>query len=904
MLPLFKLGKIPTWENPELLQINQLPAHADFFAYENVEDAIASRPADSGRKVCLNGDWTFRYFECPADVDPSVLSPAPAETSRVAVPGNWTRQGYGNPHYTNIGMPFTEDFPKVPEANPVGVYQRSIDIPESWDGKRIVINFGGAESVLYVYLDGEVVGMAKDARLPSEFDITEFVKPGQSHTLTAAVIKWSDATFIEDQDQWWMGGLHREVFLLATNKTYLRDVFAQTDYNTKSGDGSLKLTIKAAFPEQPIEGCVARVQLLSPELSEIWDKPKEAIISTDTNYLTFDHNQVRMEETIHDVLPWSAEQPRLYQLLVTLTTPSGESESTCIPVGFKHLEITDGELLVNGKAVIFHGVNRHEHDGITGKALTREHMERDVQLMKQYNFNAVRTAHYPDDSYFYKLCDEYGLYVIDEANIEAHDFHNTLCQEPRYALAFLDRVKNMVERDKNHASIIFWSLGNESGHGANHDAAAAWVRHFDSSRLIHYEGAISTFQSKASWNAGHASTDIICPMYPEFQELKDWAKNPNRDPRPVIPCEYSHAMGNSNGCLAEYYEIFRSEKGFQGGFIWEWCDHALLTKNENGEEYWAYGGDFGDTPNDANFVCDGLVSADRTPHPGINEFKYLAQPVAFSLISQREKTLTLGIENRRDFTGLSDLNIKWTLLRDGTPIKQDILAIPEIKPGDKIEHCFELPVEGKLVGEMYLNFECTLRESTSYAETGFLVAKDQLKLASTPSEQGDHSTQQVPLNVSEDPSAITITAGNNTFTIAKQSGMLASIRTKEQELLHAPLRLNVFRAGTDNDGIKYWSGQEEKPLGKWLLAGLNDTKHQLDSVTVAKDDASEVQIDVVELIYGKAADPAFRHTISYHFDSIGRLTTTHQVDKLQKDLPDLARIGVELGLSKSFDNFK
>ena len=899
MLDLFQIGQVPSWENPELLQVNQLPAHADFHSYSSLSDARRGDPERNDRRVCLNGEWAFCYFDRPEAVPERVLKPAPKKTPTVAVPGNWTRQGYGHPHYTNVRMPFGHDYPSVPDENPVGVYQREITIPEDWDGQRILIHFGGAESVLYVYLDGETVGMAKDARLPSEFDLTKHVRPGQSHTLTAAVIKWSDATFIEDQDQWWMGGLHREVFLYATNPIWIRDVFAKTDFDPSNASGTLDLTVKAGFTGQPVEGCEIRYQLYDSQGKKIWKTPRKAVFSRRDMH-SFNHNQIHATEKIARVAPWSSENPELYQLAVTLKSPDGRSESTAVSIGFKRLESKNGELLVNGKAVIFHGVNRHEHDAIHGKAIPRESMERDVQLMKQHNFNAVRTAHYPDDSYFYRLCDQYGLYVIDEANIESHDFHNSICKEPRYALAFLDRVKNMVERDKNHASIIFWSLGNESGHGANHDAAAAWVRNYDDSRLLHYEGGISMEQTHATWHDGHACTDIICPMYPPHERLRDWARNPNRDPRPVILCEYSHAMGNSNGCLGEYYDIFRSEKGMQGGFIWEWCDHALLEHTEDGAPFWAYGGDFGDTPNDANFVCDGLVGADRTLHPGILEFKHLAQPVSVQLKSAGAKKVKLRVENRRDFNDLSDLDGQWTLRRNGEARHTGKFKLPKIAAGRSAGVRVALPETISEDADWHLDFDFTLKQATAFAKKGYLQAWNQVELAKTRKAPAKLKTEKSELSISDSPEELRIKAGTVEYKISRHSGHLEQVSASGKTLLKAPLRLNLFRAPTDNDGIKLWSGQDKKALGQWQNAGLDDLKHTQVSLEVSKASATRVQIDLVEDIYGKGKKAAFRHTCSYCFSARGELQTRHQVTRLRNDLPGLARVGLELGLTAEF----
>jgi len=899
-LPLFSFGRKPCWENPELLSLNRLPAKADFIPFDSPDQAKTD--GESPRVISLDGEWSFQYFERPQDVTGDVLQSFSAGAPTVAVPGNWTRQGYGTPHYTNVQMPFPEDYPNVPEANPVGIYQREVTIPKSWQGKRLVLHFGGAESVLCVYVDGEAVGLSKDSRLPAEFDITDFARPGKRIVLTAAVIKWSDASFIENQDQWWMGGLHRSVFLYATEKTWLADFFARTDYDPAAGGGKLWLTVKAGFSAQPMPGCTVTAQLYAPDGRAVWKKPHAKEIITKRDHMTFDHNQCQFEVVMPKVSPWSAESPALYRLVVTLSSPEGTQESSAVWIGFKRVQSLGGEMLINGRAVLIHGVNRHEHDGITGKAISRESMERDIRLLKQHNFNAVRTSHYPCAPYFYELCDRNGIYLIDEANIESHAFHNTICDEPRYALAFLDRVKNMVERDKNHASIIFWSLGNESGHGANHDAAAAWVRRFDPSRLLHHEGGISIGQSRATWHDGHAVTDIICPMYPHHHELRKWARDPKRDPRPVILCEYSHAMGNSNGGLGEYYDIFRSERGMQGGFIWEWADHALLEHTADGRPFWAYGGDFGDKPNDANFVCDGLVSADRIPHPGIYEFQHLAQPASAKLASLKGSNVTVEIANRRDFNRLDDLALTWTLLRDGATCKIGKLPIPVIRPGLKALATIRTGVETDALGEWTLNLDFRTKKATWALPAGHLVAWDQLPLTKKPAGNKVRRPTVSAPSVASTEAAISVATGSSVFTFSKETGALESIQADQAEILASPLRLNLWRAATDNDGIKLWSGQDGKPLGRWIAAGYHHLRHRLESLSVSKPTGAGATIQMTELLSGEGKAPAFRHAMTVRITGNGQMQTIHDLKRLRDDLPDLPRIGLELALAPGFEH--
>jgi beta-galactosidase len=568
------------WEQPELTSLNRVPP-----------SATLRRPA-----ISLAGEWDFALLPRP--------DAAVEEWSTIEVPGLWTMQGFAPPAYTNIAMPFDERPPHVPEANPTGLYRRRFARPP---GDRVVLHFGGSEGALFVTLNGEPVGIAKDSRTPAEFDVTDLLE--DDNELVCAVVQWSDASFVEDQDQWWHGGLPRDVFLYATPREHIADVFARG-----TADGHF---------EVDVVGPPARARLIDPDGRLVLDE---------------------LEGRVADALLWSAETPHLYTLHVT----AGDDEVAC-RVGFRSVQVAHRRLLVNGRAIRVCGVNRHDHDDRRGRAVTRELMEADVRLMKRFNVNAVRCSHYPNDPYWLDLCDSHGLYVIDEANIEAHAYYDDLCADPRYAGAFLERVRNMVERDKNHPSVILWSLGNESGYGPNHDAAADWVRSRDPSRPLHYEGAIAK-----DWSGGRRATDVVCPMYADVDSIEAFARD-GSDPRPLILCEFSHAMGNSNGGLADYYAAFDRHDALQGGFVWEWIDHGIRRTDERGREYWAYGGDFGEPRHDANFCADGLVWPDRTPHPAMYELKYLAAPLDVEALGGGR----YRIHNRNRFTDLSHLRGEW-----------------------------------------------------------------------------------------------------------------------------------------------------------------------------------------------------------------------------------------------------
>ncbi len=575
------------WAEPELIGRGRLPMHA----------------VPHADRLDLDGRWRFQLLHRPDEATGEAWD-------EIEVPGCWTMQGtWDRPIYTNVRMPFPQRPPEVPEENPTGVYERTFSLPAAWAGRRVVLHVGAAESVLIVHLDGAEVGVSKDSHLAAEFDLTDRLHEGE-HNLRLTVVKWSDATFIEDQDQWWHGGITRSVFLYATGHVYLADVQIDSGLEPDNVTGTLELEVAVgwrtrhrepgwrieatldglpgslaaavthqppppggpgdwAVPGPPRRGVLDLVSLsaagalTAPDDVARWEQARPVVRPQRVGI-------VRLGARVPGVTPWSAEVPALRRLEVVLRAPDGsEVERIERLVGFRRVEVTDTELLVNGRAVLIRGVNRHDFDPRTGRVVSEDDLRADVVAMKRFGVNAVRTSHYPNDPAFLDLCDELGLYVIDEADIESHAYIDDLCHDPRYRAAWVDRVARMVTRDRHHPSIILWSLGNESGHGANHDAAAGWVRRADPSRPLHYEGAI-----RFHWGSDQRVSDIVCPMYPPIAAIVAHAESGSQK-HPLIMCEYSHAMGNSNGTLAEYWDAIETTHGLQGGFIWEWRDHGL-----------------------------------------------------------------------------------------------------------------------------------------------------------------------------------------------------------------------------------------------------------------------------------------------------------------------------------------
>lgn len=824
----------------------------------------------------LNGPWHFKLADRPEDVLWTDVGDEArqARWPEVEVPGNWTMQGYGIPHYTNIQMPFPDEPPMVPADNPAGIYARTFRVPKSWKNRRVVVHFGGAESLLYVFVNGRLAGLSKDSRLPSEFDITSAVNFDGENTLAAVVVKWSDASFIEDQDQWWMAGLHREVFLYATAPTFLADVFVQGGLADDGRDGRLQAKILVGFSGQPEPGWSVECQLLDGAGKSVFRKPLAGRVPAGQ---PDERSRLRAEFDVRVPRPrlWSAEIPNLYRLVVTLKNPDGRTvESTAVRFGFRTVEVRDRMLLVNGQPVMIQGVNRHDHHDTKGKALDRETMRADAVAMKRYNFNAVRTSHYPNDPYWLDLCDELGLYVIDEANVESHAFCNQICRDPRYASAFLERGIRMVERDKNHPSVILWSLGNESGYGPNHDAMAGWIRCLDPSRPLHYEGALwnhpdgSEIPDVRPYDSGYRATDIVCPMYTRIAAIKQWAldkSHPDRR-RPLILCEYSHAMGNSNGSLGDYWDAFERYPGLQGGFIWEWIDHGLKQRTADGREYWAYGGDFGDQPNDANFVCDGLVWPDRQPHPGLFEFQHLAQPVRV----KRRSDGSYELFNRQYFRGLDWLRGEWELLVDGVVAARGNL--PALTVGPRSGQRIRLPLPSRLPSgrERHVLFRFFSAKAQPWCAAGHLAAWEQAVLPSVPAAVSVSGTRTA-----------------SAWTFDPDAAGCSDVRWDGEPVFAAPPALNVWRAPTDNDGIKLWSGQDHKPLGKWRALGLDRMRSRLVRTRKESGGARTYQFESS----GRDRWKDFRWTLRFATNSAGALVLSADF-VLDEEITDLPRIGL------------
>lgn len=892
-----------TWEMPQLFAFNKLPPRATLFPFATPQQALSYDRLESPWLVDLNGKWDFQFKGKPQEATDQAIEQGPWD--QIVVPGNWTMQGYGHPQYTNITTPFTDTVPPfVPQENPTGIYRRFFNVPTDWQGRRMVLHFGGCEGALYVFVNGQSVGISKDARTPAEFDVTDKIRTNEQNEVVAVVVQWSDATYLEDQDHWYQAGLQRDVFIYTTGTPHIQDLFARGDLCADYQDGILRVTCRVGFPGTYAPGCSVEVQLYNSNKKPLFKKP--LLKPCNTNCWVGSSDEVFFDAEIKNPAKWSAETPTLYTVVATLITPNG-TESVSCRIGFRKLEMKDRNFLVNGKRVMITGVNCHDHDPVLGKTITRERSFQDITLMKQFNVNSVRTSHYPHDELWYDLCDEFGLYVIDEANIETHANYFELNRDHRYTNAFVERVRNMVERDKNHPCIIFWSLGNESGYGPAHDAAAAYARSADPSRFTHYEGAI-TFHGTQSerWVGGSRSTDVICPMYPSIKELRDWSKN-KTDSRPLIMCEFSAATGNSNGNLSDYFDVFENCPGIQGGHIWQWLDHGILQQAPASAPapgpYFAFGGDFGDEPNDVNFNCNGLVGPDRLPHPAIYEFKHLAQPIGISPIDLKKGIVR--ITNKQNFLGLENIAGVWELSVEGLVVKVGKMPRLEADPGKSIDVKIPFTQGDKSgsTGEKFLNLRFFLKKSTPWAKAGHEVAWKQLPLPGVKPAKLKITTNS-PLATGEESSEnIILSVGSVRAILSKANGILVEFGNKHNLLAQGP-KLNVWRPPIDNDGLKLQKSIEDwRPLTKWRNLGLDKIQIKTEQVKLMVKPKKAPMVEIVQRASGRDNYDDFLFTQRYTLHSTGELEIESSLTT-SKDILDLPRVGVGLVLVAGMDNLE
>jgi beta-galactosidase len=797
----------PDWENPRVSAINTEPPHATLVPFPSRDEALRLRPAQSPNVMSLNGRWKFTWSPRPAD-RPITFFRADFDDATwgdIAVPGTMEWQGHGKPLYIDEGYTFKADPPRIPaDDNPVGSYRRTFDLPSSWQGREIFIHFAGVSSAFYLWVNGERVGYSEDSRTPAEFDITPFVKPGRN-LVAAEVYRYSDGSYLECQDFWRLSGIFRDVVLFSTPQTHIRDFWARASLDDQYRNGRLDLDVELnRYNEGAASPTTVLAELVGPDGKTVWGPTRiPGSVGGKSSSLAMVH------VVVPSVAPWTAETPSLYRVLLTLENESGAVlETVTTRVGFRRVEIAGGQLRVNGVPIVIRGVNRHEHDPVRGYTIGEEMMLADIRLMKQFNINAVRASHYPNDPRWYELCDEYGLYVVDEANIESHgisfDADKTLANKPEWQDAHLDRTRRMVERDKNHPSVIVWSLGNEAGDGINFQATYAWIKRRDPSRPVQYEPA-----------ERRAHTDIYVPMYARPYQIENYARGPHD--KPLILCEYAHAMGNSVGNLQDYWDVIeRYPDVLQGGFIWDWADQGIWKTAPDGRRYYVYGGDY--LPPGVEFdpdCLDGLVMGDRTPQPELWEVKKVYQPVRVRAVDAARGAFE--VENRYAFLDLSHLEARAIVTDDGVERWRGTLTLPAVKAGGRAP--LTVGLDGNRLGsgagvERLLTIEFITREATPLVPRGHVVAWDQFSLVTA--AQTPPPSQQAAGRLTLEDGASTARVAGPRFEVVfdKITGLISSFTFDGRLVLRAGPAPNLWRAPVDND---YGNGHQVRTAA-WLDA--------------------------------------------------------------------------------------
>ncbi|WP_068713096.1 beta-galactosidase [Vibrio tritonius] len=871
------------WQNPSVVKLGTLAPHAPLHSYRSADDALNKRHSS---RHYLNGKWQFKLYSAPEKVEAAFIEPDTdlSAWDAIKVPGNWQMQGFDKPIYTNVKYPFPDKAPYVPEENPTGCYACDFEV-DSLGVEQSRLVFEGVNSAFHLWCNGKWVGYSQDSRLPAEFDVSQHLQLGRNR-IAVMVLRWSDGSYLEDQDMWWLSGIFRDVFWYQKPQLAIKDVFIRPSLSPEYRDGILDITttLTAATSDHCVE--VA-----------LYDAQGEQVTLQGANLTgthTFDvdekggwHDKVEQHFIVEAPAKWTAETPNLYRCVVSLLDKQGEPvESEVFTIGFRSVCIEDGLLKVNGQPLLIRGVNRHEHHPETGHFVDEETMIQDIVLMKQHNFNAVRTSHYPNHPRWYELCDQYGLYVVDEANVETHGQFPMcrLSNDVQWNHAYMQRMMGMIERDKNHPSIIIWSLGNESGIGFNHHAMYQWTKQRDPSRPIQYEGG----------GANSAATDIICPMYARVNQhqggvnpkyaIKDWIGHPGEQ-RPLILCEYAHAMGNSLGSYSDYWQAFRDFPRLQGGFIWDWVDQGISKWDDQGKHYWAYGGDFGDEINDRQFCINGLIWPDRTPHPTLLEAKRAQQ--FYQMAYDGQKALKITSEH---LFASEALLCRWSLLEDGVEIGFGESPL-EIAPQSSVEIPLTFDKTGwKEASAYHLNVDIMLARETAWASAGHSVAEFQqcVKVA--------YPKTRIPcidgqLNVTESEQSLLISTLQNQWHFDRHSGYLTQWMAHDQALLVAPLTDSFYRAPLDND---IGTSEVDRPdpnswMARWKKAGLDHLEAHCSEFTY-QTLAHEVQV-VAKFDHYAIGHKVLGSVWQYTIDAQGVMTVDVNVTRYA-DLPSLARVGM------------
>ncbi|MDO5968720.1 glycoside hydrolase family 2 TIM barrel-domain containing protein [Flavivirga aquimarina] len=890
----------PEWENPEIFQINREEPTASFYKYSTVDDALKNESWNNSTLYhSLNGQWNFYYADSvsarPTDFYKTDFNIKNWDT--INVPSNWEMQGFGIPVYINRIYIFPANPPFIPHnINNVGSYKRDFEISEDWDGKDIYLHFAGVSGAMYVWVNGQKVGYNEGSKTPAEFNITDFVKTGKN-SVSVQVLRWSDASYMEDQDFWRLSGIDRDVYVYASNKITVRDFRIIADLENNYTDGVFNASLQ-------VDNNTKSEAENSIEL-KLMDGAEVVYTESKTVKLKEGRTTVDFAQTINNVKTWNAEKPNLYTLLIHLKDRENQTiEATSIKVGFRNIKIENNQFLVNGRPVLLKGANLHDHSDTEGHTVSEALTLKDLQVMKQNNLNAIRCSHYPKDPHFYRMCDTYGFYVVDEANIETHGMGTTNqgldknkkgqavhpAYLPQWKAMHMDRTVRMFERDKNFPCIVTWSLGNEAGNGENFFATYKWLKDNDTTRPTQYEGATN-----------YANTDIQAPMYWTIEKMIEYAENnPNR---PLIQCEYAHAMGNSTGNLQKYWDVIESYDIMQGGFIWDWVDQGILTKNEAGEPFWAYGGDLGGDVfrNDVNFCLNGIVNPDRTAHPALYEVKKVYQYVKFK--ASNLKAGEIEIKNIYDFTNLKDYDFKWTLLEDGIEKTTGTLAQLDIEPYQTKKVKINLPYLEKPKAEYHLNIYALNKKETALLPLNHVVAFEQFQLNETHFNTKLSKSNEA-ISVEKDGDLTKIYSANFELKLDVKTGKITSLNYGNGNILIESVTPNFWRAVTDND----FGAKSPEKLNVWKETTKNQSVNAVKLYNNLKElpvsENSKVTGDIrIQTIFDLTSVKG-QLAIEYIINSSGEIMVKNKLNNLSSELPHLPRFGNNVIIKKEYQNIE
>ena len=865
------------YEDLNILHENTMPARAYYIPASKRMDDLVEHRESSDRIQFLNGIWKFKYFESIYDVKEEFFRQGfdVSEYADMKVPGVWQNEGYDNHQYTNIKYPFPFDPPYVPQDVPCGAYVYEFDYKEDERAKCAFLNFEGVDSSFYLWINGSYVGYSQVPHATSEFDITDVIKNGKN-TIAVLVMKWCDGSYLEDQDKFRMSGIFRDVYILKRPQAFIRDYKVNTDGK------KLKLDIELTYP--------VGVQIT------LEDKVGNIIAKGEID------KTGSIEFEVNDPVLWNTENPYLYTLILET-----ENEVIVEYVGFRTVEIIDKVLYFNKQKIKFRGVNRHDSDPVTGFTISREQMITDLTLMKQHNFNSIRSSHYPNAPYFYQLCDKFGFMVIDEADIEAHGpvmiyrkedtdynrfkrWNEKIADDPAWEASILDRVKLMVKRDKNRPSIVMWSMGNESAYGCNFEKALKWTKEYDPSRITQYENARYR-NYDVEYNYDHL--DIYSRMYPRLDEIREYLKNDAS--KPFLLVEYCHSMGNGPGDFEDYFELIHENDLMCGGFVWEWCDHAIYKgKADNGKDMYYYGGDHGEKVHDSNFCMDGLVYPNRTPHTGLLEYKNVYRPIR--VVSYDEASGKLILHNYMDFDDLKDfVDVFYELRCDGISVESGVLELPSIKAHSEKELDLKIKIPNK--GKVFLKLIYKLKKEMPLLQNGYELGFDEIKISNEDGRNQnalrwlDREITVSDMEVREDDTSVIINGQSFTYTYSKKNGMFESLVFEGREYINRPMELNIWRAPTDNDMYARL---------EWKKAKYNEAYVRAYETDIIKL-SDGVQISVKTSMSAASIQKILDAEVVWKIDCMGAITSSIHVIK-DEEFPDLPRFGIRLFLDKKLEN--